>query len=162
VLISETPSAECYVLSILDRSAEGPSTLSFDGDVELNARSGRVRVAAQEGIDLVSAGDTQLVSSSLSVSTLQAEVTAQDLSFFGTLFQGQIDRIKLMGQTCDSVFERVSQKAKRSYRRIEELEHVAAGQLTCQVKKLLSLRGKYSVLTAEEDVRIDGDKILMG
>ena len=162
VLISEAPSEKCYVLSILERPEEGPSTLSFDGDVELKAASGRIRVAAKEGIDIVSAGETQLISPSLTVSTLDAEVTALQLSFFGTLFQGQIDRIKLMGQTCDSVFERVSQKAKRSYRRIEELEHVAAGQLTCQVKKLLSLRGKYSVLTAEEDVRIDGDKILMG
>jgi hypothetical protein len=162
VLVSETPSADCYVLSILERPQEGPATLCFDGDVELKAASGRVRVAAQEGIDLVSARDTQLVSSSLSVSTLEAEVTAQQLSFFGTLFQGQVDRIKLAGQTCDSVFDRVSQTARRSYRRIEELEHVAAGQLTCLVKKLLSLRGKHSVLTAEEDVRIDGDKILMG
>jgi hypothetical protein len=44
---------------------------------------------------------------------------------------------------------------------MEELEHVAAGQLTCLVKKLLSPRGRYSVLAVEEGVPIDGDEIRM-
>ena len=43
-----------------------------------------------------------------------------------------------------------------------ELDQLEAGQLDHRAKKLLSLRGKYSVITAEKDVRIDGDKILMG
>ena len=76
--------------------------------------------------------------------------------------QGQIAKIKLIGQTCDSVFERVSQRVKRSYRWVDELDQLKAGQLNYLVKTLMSLRGKYSVLTAQEDVRIDGDKILMG
>jgi len=119
-------------------------------------------MAAQEGIDLVSAKDTALISAQLSVNCVQAEVTIQHLSFFGNFLQGQIQKIKLIGQACDSVFERVSQRAKRCYRRVEDLEQLTAGQLNYRVKKLMSLRGKYSVLTAEENVRIDGDKILMG
>lgn len=162
VLISQTDSGRCYILGVLERMEEGPSTLIFDGDVELKTRDGRFTVAAQDGIDLVTAKDTSLVSAELSVNSMQAEVTIHHLSFFGMFLQGQIERIKLIGQACDSVFDRVSQKVKRSYRRVEELEQLRAGQLSYFVKKLMSLRGKYSVLTAEEDVRIDGDKILMG
>ena len=162
VLLSQTASGKCYVLSILEREDQGPASLVFDGDVDLKAREGRLRLAAQEGIDLVSAKDTALISTQLSVNSVQAEVNIQQLSFFGNFLQGQIQKIKLIGQTCDSVFERVSQRVKRCYRRVEELEQLTAGQLNYRVKKLMSLRGKYSVLTAEEDVRIDGDKILMG
>ena len=110
----------------------------------------------------MSAKDTALTSAQLSVNSVQAEVNIQQLSFFGNFLQGQIQKIKLIGQTCDSFFERVSQRVKRCYRRVEELDQLTAGQLNYRVKKLMSLRGKYSVLTAEEDVRIDADKILMG
>ena len=162
VLLTQTTSGKCYVLSILEREDQRPASLVFDGDVDLKAKAGRLRLAAQEGIDLVSAKDTALTSAQLSVNSVQAEVNIQHLAFFSNFLQGQIQKIKLIGQACDSVFERVSQRVKRSYRWVDELEQLKAGQLSYLVKKLMSLRGKYSVLTAEEDVRIDGDKILMG
>jgi hypothetical protein len=162
VLVSHAALEKCYILNILEREAAGPADLVFEGDVNLKAKGGRLRFAAQEGIDLVTVKDTALVSAQLSVYSEEAEVSVQHFSFFGTFFQGQIERIKLIGWACDFFFDRVFQKLKRSYRRVEELEEVKAGQLNYLVKKLMSLRGKYSVLTAEEDVRIDGDKILMG
>jgi hypothetical protein len=162
VLISVAPSGRCYVLGILEREDIGPASVVFEGDVEFKAKEGRFRVAAQEGIDLVSAKDTVLVSPELSINSVQADVSIQQLSFFGTFLEGQIERIKLIGEACDSIFERVSQRVKRCYRWVDELDQLKAGQLNYLVKKLMSLRGKYSVLTAEEDVRIDGDKILMG
>ena len=161
VLVSRSASG-CYILAILERHGDQHACLAFEGDTDLSVKQGRLRVAAQEGIDLVTARDTALISAELSVNTVRAEVNFQNLAFFGTLLQGQIERIKLIGQACDSVFDRVSQRVKRSYRRVEELEQLTAGQLNYHVKKLMSFRGKYSVLTAEEDVRIDGDKILMG
>ncbi|NIO08215.1 MAG: DUF3540 domain-containing protein [Deltaproteobacteria bacterium] len=161
-LISVAPSGRCYILGILERENIGPASLVFEGDVEFKAEEGRFRVAAQEGIDLVSAKGTALVSPELSINSVQADVSIQQLSFFGTFLQGQIERIKLIGQACDSVFERVSQRVRRCYRWVDELDQLKAGQLNYLVKKLMSLRGKYSVLTAQEHVRIDGDKILMG
>ena len=161
VLVSRAVSG-CYILAILERPGDQHACLAFEGDADLRVKQGRLRVAAQDGIDLVTAGDAALVSPKLSVNSVQADLSIQHLSFFGTFLEGQIQRIKLIGQTCDSVFERVSQRVKRCYRWVEEVEHLKAGQLSYVVKKLMSLRGKYSVLTAEEDVRIDGDKILMG
>jgi hypothetical protein len=161
VLVSRAASG-CYILAILERHGDQHACLAFEGDADLRVKQGRLRVAAQEGIDLVTAKDTALVSPELSVNTLQAEVSIQSLSFFSTFLQGQITKIKLIGQACDSIFERVSQRVKRSYRWVEDLDQLKAGQLNYLVKTLMSLRGKYSVLTAQEDVRIDGDKILMG
>ena len=161
VLVSRAVSG-CYILAILERHGDQHACLAFEGDADLRLKQGRLRVAAQEGIDLVTAKDTALFSPELSINSVQADVSIQNLSFFGTFLQGQIERIKLIGQACDSIFERVSQRVKRCYRWVDELDQLKAGQLNYLVKKLMSLRGKYSVLTAEEDVRIDGDKILMG
>lgn len=161
VLVSRAVSG-CYILAILERHGDQHACIAFEGDADLRVKQGRLRVVAQEGIDLVSAKGTALVSPELSINSVQAEVSIQQLSFFGTFLEAQIEKIKLIGQACDSFFERVSQRVQRCYRRVEELEQLTAGQLNYRVKKLMSLRGKYSVLTAEEDVRIDGDKILMG
>jgi len=161
VLVSRAASG-CYILAILERHGDQHACLAFEGDADLRLKQGRLRVAAQEGIDLVTAKDTALFSPQLSINSVQAEVSIQHLSFFGTFLQGQIEKIKLIGQACDSIFERVSQRVKRCYRWVDELDQLKAGQLNYLVKKLMSLRGKHSVLTAEEDVRIDGDKILMG
>jgi hypothetical protein len=130
--------------------------------VDLKTKNGRLRLAAQKGLDLVSAGETAIVSGELSINSLQAEINIQRLSFFGTFLKGQVEKIKLIGQACDSVFERASQNVKRCFRRVEEVDQLNAGQIDYKAKKLMSLRGKYSILTAQEDVRIDGDKILMG
>jgi hypothetical protein len=162
VLVSQTTSGGCHVLGILERQADEATSLIFEGDVDLTSRNGRLRVSAQEGIDLVSPGEATLVSRQLQVHAGEAEVNIPQLSFFGTALQAQVETIKLFGQACDSVFERVSQSVRRSFRRVEELETLSAGQLNYVVKNLMSLRGKHSVITAEENVRIDGDKILMG
>jgi len=161
VLVSRAASG-CYILAILERHGDQHACLAFEGDADLRVKQGRLRVAAQGGIDLVSAKDTALVSPELSINSVQAEVNIQHLSFFGTFLEGQIQKIKLIGQACDSIFERVSQRVKWCYRWVDELDQLKAGQLNYLVKKLMSLRGKYSVLTAEKDVHIDGDKILMG
>lgn len=162
VLLSLSAEGKSYILSILERENDGRVDLVFEGDVDLKTKDGRIRLAAQKGLDLVSAGDTSMVSGELSISSVEAEVNIQRLSFLSSFFHGQIERVKLIGQACDSVFERVSQNIKRYFRRVEEVEQLHVGQLDYQAKKLMSLRGKYSILTAQEDVRIDGDKILMG
>jgi hypothetical protein len=141
---------------------EAATRLSFEGDVTLESQEGCLRITGRQGIDLVSTGRTALVSRHLAVHSGAAEVNVPSLSYLGTLLQAQVETIKLFGRACDSVFERVSQRVRRCYRWVEELDQLRAGQLSYLVKQLMSLRGKYSVITAEEDVRIDGDKILMG
>lgn len=162
VVTSQAPSGHCYILGILEREAEATTRLAFEGDVTLESQEGRLRITGREGIDLVSTGQTALVSRRLAVHSGEAEVNVPSMSYLGTLLQAQVETVKLFGRACDSVFERVSQRVRRCYRWVEELDQLKAGQLSYLVKKLMSLRGKYSVITAEEDVRIDGDKILMG
>jgi len=75
---------------------------------------------------------------------------------------GQVEKIRLIVTTFDSLIERLTQRIKRSYRTIEEIDRLRAGRLDYLIDKLLSLRGKYSMLTAKEDVKIDAERIHMG
>ncbi len=162
VLLSRDSFGRTYVLSVLEREGDAAYSLSFDRDVEIKAGEGKLRAAARDGIEAVTAGKTRLVSGELCINAARAEATVEDLRFFSGLIEGNFEKIKLVGRSLDSVLDRVSQKVKRSYRWISETDHLQAGHLDYAVKKLMSLRGGYAIVTAREDVRIDGDKIFMG
>jgi len=162
VLVAWNSVGECYILAILERAGSEKTSLSFQGDVDLRVMEGRLRVVAQDGVDLASSKDISLNSSSLKVYSSEGEMTIERLIFLGSLFHGQVEKIKLIANSFDSVVERLSQRIKRAYRFVEELDQLKAGSLNYLVKKALSLRGKYSLFTAEEDVKIDGERIHMG
>ena len=62
----------------------------------------------------------------------------------------------------DSVLGRLSQTTKRVYRRVEDLEHVRAGQIDCASEGNLRLHGENTLLTAKELVKADGKQIHIG
>jgi hypothetical protein len=151
-----------YILAVLEREAGQKQTLSFQGDVDLTVKGGRLTIAADQEMRFSSARDIDLASPELNVHSLQSEVHIHRLIFSGNFWLGQVDKIKLIVSAFDTLIERLTQRVKRSYRTVEELDHLKAGRLDYVVDKLLSLRAKYSMLTAKEDVKIDAERIHMG
>jgi len=68
----------------------------------------------------------------------------------------------VLGRFFDSVVERLSQRVRRSYRKVEELEQVHAQQLDYVATKNVSVRGHNTLLTAEELVKLDGEQVHLG
>jgi hypothetical protein len=151
-----------YILAVLDREETQKQTLEFHGPVDLKVEDGRLTIAAQEGMSLAAAKDVSLAARELNIHSLQSEVSVHHLVFSGGFWLGQVEKLRFLATTFDSVVERLSQRVKRSYRTVEEIDQLRAGRLDYLIDKLLSLRGKYSMLTAKEDVKIDGERIHMG
>ena len=62
----------------------------------------------------------------------------------------------------DSVTERWTQKTKRSYRFVEEMDITRAQEIDTRASGTLSMRGKNAITTAEELVKMDGRQIHLG
>ena len=60
------------------------------------------------------------------------------------------------------MLERLSQRVKRSYRTVDELDQLHARQLDYKVDKTMSLRAANALLTAEQLVKVDGGQIHLG
>jgi hypothetical protein len=60
------------------------------------------------------------------------------------------------------VLERVLSRVQRSYRVVEEVEQFSGRHLDYQVSENLSLRGKNSLITAEELVKLDAKQLHLG
>jgi len=162
VLLMGDFSEGLYILAVLERAAGQKQTLSFQGDVDLTVKSGRLTISSGQGMRFASARDIDFASPELNVHSLQGEVHIHRLLFSGNFWMGQVEKIRLIVTAFDSLIERLTQRVKRSYRTVEEIDQLKAGRLDYLVDKLLSLRGKYSMFTAKEDVKIDAERIHMG
>ena len=162
VLLMGNFPGDLYILAVLERDAEQKQSLSFQGDVDFTVKSGRLTITSEQGLKFSSARDIDFASPVLNVHSLQSEVHIHRLIFSGNFWLGQVEKIRLIVSAFDAVIERLTQRIKRSYRTIEEIDHLKAGRLDYLVDKLLSLRGKYSMFTAKEDVKIDAERIHMG
>jgi len=152
----------CHVLAVLEREDGAPVTLTHDGDLRMRLLEGRFTVAAQKGISLMSGDDVSVVTGSMDVKAEHGNFIVKRLSVLGSYAQAEISKVKLVGQTLDTVVERVSQRVKRSYRWVAEIDQTKAEMIDYEAKKLMRIHGKAAVITSEDLVKVDGGQIHMG
>jgi hypothetical protein len=150
-----------YLLAILER--ESPNAiLAADGDLDLHLPAGRMRIAAKEGIDLVSSKNVNLMGDQVGIHANAAKLIANEIVAIGSKVIGELADIHLRGTLFDKVFERVSERVKRSFRRVEEFDQLRAKQLDYSTEETMSLRSANMVATAKELVKVDGEQIHFG
>lgn len=162
VLLASLDDGRSYVLAVLERQEEAPSTVAVDGDLTFEVKRGRFSVAAQRGVGIASAKDVSVVSGSIDVNAVTGNVVMQRLSYLGRYLASEVEKVKTFAGTLDQVLDRFSQRVKRSYRTVEELEQVRAERIDYSAKKNMSLRGHNTLMTAEQLVKVDGEQIHLG
>jgi Protein of unknown function (DUF3540) len=162
VLVALVSRGSSYVLAVLEREAGAPGHIVADGDLNITLGRGSLGVAAQGDVRLVSGREVSVVSGGLRVNAVDGSVVLERLSFLGTFFQAEIERAKLLGKSLDTLLERVSQRVKRSYRVVEESDHVRAESIDYAAKTSMSLHAQNTLLTAEELVKLEGEQIHLG
>ena len=162
VLLALVGDRRAFILAVLERREGSAIRLEADGDVALRLRKGRFSVAAQEGIDLATAKEASVVAGALRVNTSDASVRFDRLGYLGRFVQAEVERVKLVAGSLDTVLDRLWQRVKRSYRYVEEVDHVRADQLDYAAKKNAHIRGRNTLVTAEELVKVDAEQIHLG
>lgn len=162
VLIAGDLNDELFIIAVLERTGTSPLRIAAHGDITIGVSNGRFSIAAANGVDIVSAKGMNLTAAELSVKAQQGSVFFNQLTYIGSLVFSEIEKIKLIGGFFDTVMERISQKVKRSYRIVEEIDQVRSSEIDYRADKNVSLRGQNALLTAKELVKIDGDQIHLG
>lgn len=162
VLLARTWGGKSWVLAVLEREGDAPRTLGCDGDLAIKLPAGKLSLVAQEGVELVSAGDVAVVSEGVRVNAVHGSVVVQTLGFLGSVLSAEVERVKLLAGTLDSVLTRFSQRVKRSYRVVEERDQVRADQIDHSAGTSISMHAPTAVITAEELVKMDGEQIHLG
>ncbi|HEY4119412.1 MAG TPA: DUF3540 domain-containing protein [Byssovorax sp.] len=162
VLVSTLADGESYVVAVLERPGAGSTALEIDGDLSVRAPAGRVVVAARDGIDLAASRSVSIVAGAFDVTAREASLAFEALDVVSTRVRAELGRVKTVAAAIDTVVDRWTERVKRSYRRVDELDQVRAGRIDYEAKKSMNLRAESAILTAEELVKIDGGQVHLG
>lgn len=147
------------------------------GDVVI-AAAGRVRIAGREGV--VAHSDNQVsLRSGASELRLDGERTHLHTGLFAAKAEradAEIGEVNLVARTVRTVAQRIRtragevesqlgrviERARESYREVEELAQTRAGRLKLIAEGALHVFGESTEVKAREDVKIKGEKIHLG
>ncbi len=153
---------EAFVMAVLTRAAPEAATLSVDGDLTLRAKGGAVHVVADEEVTVTSAKEVSVTAPAASVRTLAGTIFSESMRYIGRTFEGEIDRVRVAAQVVDTTMERLSQKVKRAFRTVEEVDHLKAGQIDYVVDGNASIQADNTLVTAEKLVKLNGSQVHIG
>jgi hypothetical protein len=153
--------AEWYALAVLQRDGDDVS-LEAEGDVTLRSRRGAVSVAGAGEVRVMSGEAVRLAAGEVSVDAGRLQLAARVVEHVGALVSAQVDTVKVIAQAIDTSAERVTQRAKRVMRFVEDLDALRAGSVDHAIRELWQVRAKDAMLTARQLVKMDGDQIHMG
>lgn len=150
-----------WVLAVLVRG-DSPAVVPLPADSTLKVAAGGLRVTVQEELTLAAGRELTALAPQVSVQAGRASFGLGALQLAAGLVEATVDQVKTAAQFLDTVAERVRLKAGSVHRQVEDLEHLQAGQLFYSIKNVLNLRGKHAVMSAESEVRLDGERIHLG
>ena len=162
VLLATELSGKAYVLAVLERNDVSKTRIVADGDLEFDLGKGRFSVTTRDGIGFTSSKDVKFVSAELNVNALQGNFAFQRATAVGKYLQTEFERVKAFAISCDSVFQRWSQRVKNAYRRVEGTDQLRADQVDYRSRETMNLHGSNTVLTAKKLVKVDGEQIHVG
>ncbi len=151
-----TPGARVEVLRVTDaqgrllfehNAATGTTVIvAPEGDLELRAPAGKVRISAAEGLELEAGA----------VRARVGDVTVEGRSLTATF-----DRVRQVVGVLETRAERVLERAKNVFREVEELSQTRAGRLRLVAEKAVHVMGQRALIKAKEDVKVKGDKVYL-
>ena len=162
MIVATSSAGEAFVLAVLERTQDAPTTLRAEGDLEVHVPDGRVRFVATQGLDLITHAALKLVGHDLELHGKSGKVVVDTVAYLGQAADVSVDRLKGLFGVVDHVAERLTHQVKRSYRFIEELDVTRAGHVDLRAKDNVHVRGKNTLMSAEVLVKMDAEQIHLG
>lgn len=145
VLLGRT-GAGGYILAVLERRGAAPMRLALPDGATLGTGEGRLNLAA--GTLVMEAETTQVATRTLGLSADRTEA--------------QLGRATLVAEALETLAQRIIGRFRRSYRFVEESEHLRARDIDQRASGHLSLKGDVATVQAGLVVKVDGAQVHLG
>jgi len=137
------------------RPEQGFSVVNIPtGDLRLRTESGSIEFESRNDIRFKAGKD-------FDVRAERGRVEVDDASFRAASLKTAIERVKQVVGVAELTATRIVQRAKNVYRDVAELDQTRAGRLRLIAKESARLVGRRTLLKAEQDVSIKGEKIYL-
>lgn len=150
-----------YITHIL-KKATTTANIRVNGDLNIASSEGEIRLQGKAGIRISSPGTITTTSDKLQEFSIHHDLRTETLNVSGKQMKVDAHTTQFFSRMTSIVVDDLYQRARQAVKLIENIENHTVGTLIQQVKTHLNIRSKNMVITAEEDVRIDGERIHMG
>jgi hypothetical protein len=148
VLVGGASEEELFILAILQRNGERPKRITSEGDLVLELDSGSFTVAAREGIALHSPQTVGVTAARVEVQAGQARLV--------------VGKAQVIGEAIDAIWERLTQRVKTSFRRVDGLDQVRSGAVDYSADGMMRLHAENTMVTAKGLVKTDAAQVHIG
>ncbi len=163
VLVATLHDTECWVLAVLERAeGAGRAVVEVPGDGEIRAAAGALVMAARDGVTVATGGPMRVHSDSLELHAREGSAVLGVLKLLAETVEGEAGALRGRFGVIDTVAERVSSRAQRVYRWVEEFEQLRARRVDWDMKETAQIHAREALVTAEGLVKIDGAQIHVG
>ncbi len=153
VLIARNTSSGVYILTVLERG-ESPGRIVLPTDTTMATSGGSLKLAGAQA--------TVIESPQVTLSGARGDLTFAELELTAGTTRARSGRLSLVAATIDTVAERITQRVRDCFRRVSRMDSTKAGQVRISAESRFSVTAGDAALTAQRDVKIDGDKIRLG
>lgn len=150
-----------HVLAVLSRTDEAPATVQLPGGARLVTQEGSLRIEGRQ-IDIAAAAGLHARTSQLTLEAARGELRFGHANASAGSFTGVIGEMQLFARNLSSHVGRLVQKARSSFRTVEELDDLRAGRTRWEVEGHAQLHARQATVLAEGSVKIDGQRIDLG
>ncbi len=162
VLTAHLGEGGSYVIAVLESAGKGTVRLEVEQDLDICSTQGQVQLSARDGIEISTPQTTSFVSGELEMTAARGRMTFGGLSFLAERMSSKVANMTLAIRNLESTLGRVIQSVKSRFTRVDELDRLEAGTISHEAEDLYAARAKYTTVTAEEDVKVDGGMIHLG
>ncbi len=151
-----------FILAVLEGREGAVTRVTADGDLRLQAPSGRVSVCSGKGVDIIGAEDVAVTTHTVNLRAKVGSVAVDELGYLGKLVRAQVGKVALFAEEIDSRMTRLTQRAKRVFRFVEVIDQTRAGTVDMRAESLAAVRGENTMVTARVLAKIDGQQVHIG
>jgi hypothetical protein len=149
------------VLAVLSRAEPAQATLQLPGGARLVTQEGSLRIEGRQ-IDIAASAGLQAQTPQFTLEAVRGDLRFGHANASAGSFTGVIGELQLFARNLSTQVGRLVQKARSSFRTVEELDDLRAGRTRWEVEGHAQLHARQATLLAEGSVKIDGQRIDLG
>ncbi|MCC7541379.1 MAG: DUF3540 domain-containing protein [Deltaproteobacteria bacterium] len=144
-------------------STDGVASVRFaDGDLRLEVTQGALEIVARDGVRLSTDARLSIAAADIDARATTADVTVDETKLVGRTITTAVETVVVVADRVETEANRIVERAKAAYREIEDVAQTRAGRIRAIARGTLALFGKNASLVAEEDAKVDGNKVMLG
>ena len=151
----------CYILAVLERSADTPAVLQFDGDVALRV-DGRLELHAADDLQLRSDRQVGVTGDELQVQARVGRVFVRECTAVLRSLVTHVASSTLVAKLVETLADRVSTSSKTSYRNVAEIDQLHAGVIDHMAVEVAQVAANKIIINGGEIAKVEAGQIHLG